>query len=222
MPFDRRYRFRFMLRLVADADGFTLLELLVAISLLGIVLAMAAGGLRFGLTAWEKGDNIQQRSSELRSSQHLLRRLIEQLYPALNRTNSGYNAVLFVGEPSEIIFVGPPPAQLSPPGTYRIRVAIKQQADSRTLTLSWHRMEPDRSDFTASEPEETVALINHIADASFSYYGIIAQDTVATWHDHWIDQRSAPLLIEVKVQYQNGDKRLWPILIVAPRVPSIR
>ena len=48
-------------------SGFTLLELVVAITLMGLVLVMLYSGLRLGLTSW---DNGEQRAETQRSLNH--------------------------------------------------------------------------------------------------------------------------------------------------------
>ena len=53
--------------------GFTLLELLVAIAIMGLLGAAMAGGVRFGLTAWQTGGEQTEALMDGRSLHGLLR-----------------------------------------------------------------------------------------------------------------------------------------------------
>ena len=59
-------------------QGFTLLELVVAITLMGLVLVVLYSGLRLGLNGWDSGERRAEASNRLRSVQEFLRRQLAQ------------------------------------------------------------------------------------------------------------------------------------------------
>ena len=61
--------------------GFTLLELLVALVVLGLVMVGLTGGARFGLRAWGAQSRLIDARAELDAVDRLLRRLIEGMDP---------------------------------------------------------------------------------------------------------------------------------------------
>ncbi|MEL6209656.1 MAG: prepilin-type N-terminal cleavage/methylation domain-containing protein, partial [Pseudomonadota bacterium] len=61
--------------------GFTLLELLIAMTLFGLVGIMAAGGVRFGLAAWERGSEHAGAAIETRQALKAVRRLLNAARP---------------------------------------------------------------------------------------------------------------------------------------------
>ena len=61
--------------------GFTLLELLVAITLLGLLMAALLGGLRLGARVWETGEARLDASARVQIVQDFLRQRITEALP---------------------------------------------------------------------------------------------------------------------------------------------
>ncbi|MDH3594369.1 MAG: prepilin-type N-terminal cleavage/methylation domain-containing protein, partial [Rhodospirillales bacterium] len=60
------------------SGGFTLVELLVALTLLGLIFVALFGGLRFGTRTWETGNQRSEAFAEVEVMQSLLRRQLAQ------------------------------------------------------------------------------------------------------------------------------------------------
>lgn len=84
-------------------NGFTLLELLVAMAILGLLAAALSGGIGFGLRAWEAGQRGADRLETPAAVQALLRRQIEQAYPMLAHTDEP--TILFEGARHRLRFL---------------------------------------------------------------------------------------------------------------------
>lgn len=61
--------------------GFTLLELLIAITILGLLATILFGGLRFGTRVWNTGDQALERFSEVQSAYEVMRRTLTRAVP---------------------------------------------------------------------------------------------------------------------------------------------
>ena len=61
--------------------GFTLLEMLIALSIVAALLAILLGGLRVGLAAWRQGDERAEAHQHLRSVAELLTRSVAGIFP---------------------------------------------------------------------------------------------------------------------------------------------
>ena len=55
---------------------------------------------------------------------------------------------------------------------------------------------------------------------SFSYFGKRRVDKAPAWHDAWAAEPALPLLVSLKVRFRSGDTRLWPDLVIAPRITA--
>jgi general secretion pathway protein J len=199
--------------------GFTLLELLVAITLLGLLFVMLAGGLRLGVAAWEKGGDAAARTSALQTAQRFLRSEIEQMRP-LARPILGRDRLLTVsGTPSELAFVGPPPSMAVAPGLYLFRVALEGRAGDRSLVATWQMLQPDMSDYDAPKgAPQRIVLAAGLDDGAISYFGWPARDADPVWQDRWIDRTDLPMLVRIELRHHRDDPRKWPALVVAPQI----
>lgn len=223
-------------RRAAGDAGFSLLELLVAMTLLALVFGLIAGGIGFGAAVWEKGGASTKRATELQTAHRVLRARIEAMSPYRQprERRQALQPLAVEGAPNALVFVGPPPAELAPPGIYRYRVAIEGGGHDRTLTLAWRRLQPDLRDFDVGVSDGTVSgnyeqdtsgsvtLMAGFESARIQYFGVIKPDAPAEWHDRWEDARQLPKLVRLTMAFPDGDPREWPPLIVAPMVEGLR
>ena len=90
----------------AGAAGFTLLELLVAITLLGLLMAALFGGLRLGARAWDIGAERIAAATRLQTAQQFIRTRLSEALPAFVVLPDGEEIVAFQGTSEEMSFVG--------------------------------------------------------------------------------------------------------------------
>ncbi len=64
------------------SDGFTLLEILVALAVFGFLLAGLSQTVRFGLTAWRQHARLSDGKADLDALDRTLRSVVENLAPA--------------------------------------------------------------------------------------------------------------------------------------------
>ena len=218
--------------------GFTLLELLVAMTLLAMVFGLIAGGIGFGAAVWEKGGASAKRAGDLQTAHRVLRARIEAMRP-LRRLREKRQALLpfaVDGGREALVFVAPPPAELAPPGLYRYRIAIERSGRDRALTLAWRRLQPDLRDFDADADtggggdadgrdagtSGSVVLMDGIAGGRIDYFGAIRTQDPEEWRDRWEDAPRLPALVRLTIEFEDADPREWPPLIVAPMVEGLR
>jgi prepilin-type N-terminal cleavage/methylation domain-containing protein len=100
-----------------DGRGFTLVEVILAVSILAVVVLLATAALRVGLRAWEAG----QRRADLQQETRALVELVSEALAGASEYHGrlGQNPeriVLFQGEPEEVRFVtSAPPLTLDNP-----------------------------------------------------------------------------------------------------------
>ena len=198
--------------------GFTLLELLVAATLLALLMAILFGGLRTGSRVWEAGEQRGAAIARLQAAQGFLRRQISELYPLRLTAEAGDPAaVAFVGEEATLAFSGLLPAHFDIGGFQTIRVGTVEDDAGRHLGVEWFPYDPDGEMQTDLPDEQRVHLIENIDSVRFSYFGTDDPQDAPTWADEWTDRESSPLLVRLEVAFEDGDRRYWPELVV--RVP---
>ncbi len=217
-----------MSRSRSNAAGFTLLELLVAMTVLGVLTGLLATGLSFGTRVWEREQKQLEQWAELQTVQDVIRRTLGQAWPLTVATASGTPDAGFVGDSTSIGFFGPPPAQSLAGGVYRYGLLRRPGPEGVSLVLTWRLHSPDgaqrkgkrgkaafmRRDDSADDKE--VVLADRLVNAAFSYFGTDEEGGRPGWRDRWQNPAKLPLLVRMHVEFPTGDRRSWPDLVVAP------
>lgn len=196
--------------------GFTLVELLVALALLSFVSLALFGSLRFGILAWGRGAAQTERVEHIAFAQNLLRRLVADAYPLFVSDGPTRRYVAFDGSTKSLAFLSSAPVVLGSGRSWFTFVLDRR--GTRTDLVMTSRMElADRED--ASTLIRKV-LLPDVDRVEFSYFGRSRSDRVAQWRDHWTGEMTLPELVRVRIDFPEGKGRLWPELLIAPRIAA--
>jgi general secretion pathway protein J len=194
---------------VRDERGFTLVELLVTLTLLALLMVLLFGGLRFGVRAWDGAQAHGNGADEMRVVQNLLRREIEQAYPSYDRTDPLNPVVNFAGDADSMTFLAPTPYATGSVGRAWITLAAARDRNDRQLEIrAVPELAASRNDGWSS------AILRHVSAVRFSYFAN------GRWNASWHGARTMPSLVRVHVEFAAGDRRAWPDLIAAPRIET--
>jgi general secretion pathway protein J len=200
--------------------GFTLVELLIAITLLGLLMAALFSGLQLGARAWERSEERLDRSARLQVVQDFLRDRLVQAYPLEADDAARRARLVFEGNVDSLRFVTLMPEHLGT-GFAEFVLAVDDQSDTRRLVVRWRPFEPARPvpGATEAEPQFKV-LLDEIEGLEISYYGAPSRDLPVAWYEQWLEARAMPELVRIHVSFPPGDQRYWPDLIVHPMTES--
>lgn len=174
------------------SSGFTLLELIIVIALLGLILAALANGVRFAGRAWQVQERQSSRQGDLDAVRNLVRNLIA-------------SGTEFEGDSTSLRFVSELPAALARGGLYEVNL----HAAGDRLVLSWI---PHFRGSSIGIPDTETELAKGIAGFELTYY--IPSDG---WR-HVLNAMKRPALVSVNVQLEG---RAWPPLVVAPMIDDL-
>ena len=192
--------------------GFTLIEVLVGLTLLGALVAVLTGALRLGLQGRETVDGRAEWLDEVRVSQTFVRQYIEAARP-FSWVRDRRTEVAFEGLRESVSFVAAMPGWQNPGGLYLVRIA--REGDRLMMTRRITSGETDGFDF-AQDAERTI-LATGIARLDFSYFGGAKPfDETPRWHDQWQGQAATPRLVRLDLTYRHGNR--WPVLVAAPMI----
>jgi general secretion pathway protein J len=195
-------------------SGFTLLELLIAITLLGFILILLFGGLRLGSRSWDAGDTRAGKTTHLTLLHEFLRRELSQVTPYFWKKVANAD-IAFIGERDSLMMVAPIAVHLGPGGLYLQGLSL----DDGKLVMRQAPTDSDSTDFSALDDSEKIALADHVEELEFAYYGQENKDAEPQWTDHWQSQdtpQRLPFLIRIRIRFDDG--QVWPDLVVAPVV----
>jgi general secretion pathway protein J len=194
--------------------GFTLLEMLVALTVLGFLMVGLNEGVRTGLGMWSREARQIGSIAELDSTARILRSLLGgiPLAPAVPADPTGSSHVIaFSGTADRLVFVGDMPTGV---GTTRLAdITLALRGEQLVLLWNPHRREQSA---TPAPPNET-ELLRGVARIEFAYWGTPDRDSPATWVTQW-NGSAMPQLIRIRVSFPEGDRRHWPDMTVAPPV----
>ena len=129
--------------------GFTLVELIIALAIVGALLVVAFGGLRVAVGAWQRGDARVESQQHIRSLTLTLARAVSASSPYMAARQEGETpAILFKGEGHRLEFV----TQASPfpgaiPVAFTAVVIELTSTDDRPKLVIRQRVLPNRDPF---------------------------------------------------------------------------
>lgn len=194
-------------------SGFSLLEVMLAILLLGLLLAGAYSGITSARRSMRSGEAIIERLDKVRTVQEFLRRQISRILP-FPFAQEGVKADVFEGDATSMRFVAPMPGYLSHGGAYVQTLALTQGDDGMRLVFTSTLLNGFGQDKGKPDDASTVVLLDHIEDGTFRYRGLDEQGKLTNWSGNWRDSATTPLLISVDLHLAKGAQVSWPAMTI--------
>ena len=203
-----------------NARGFTLVELLLALTLMGMLLALAYGGLRAATRATDRGQTILEDSSRIRMAHQFVHRQLNQVLPlAFEQSEDGDERRVFMGTPDRIRFVAPMPGYLGFGGPQVQELAIVRGEDHLELVLS-HALLQGFEEALLHE-RLPILLLEDIESASFSFLGLDEEGELAGWTSTWDMPEVLPESIALDIAFIDDVYIQWPLLTASVRIDPV-
>ena len=189
----------------ARQSGFTLIELVVAMVLLGIMMTLLYSGLTFALRSWDAGDANGERVADRRIGENFLRREVAEMFP-MRWKDPTQLRYAFEGAHDALRFVSSRPAGASLGGLALVGIAVEVDAATGTRALVMRRasVDPDTADFAALATAEATVLLPDVDSVTFSYFGSENDFADPKWSDDWAMPARLPVAIRVSARGANG------------------
>ena len=185
--------------------GFTLIEIVIAMVLLGAMMVLLYGGLTFALRSWDAADANGRRVSDRRLAENFLRREVAEIFP-LRWKDPMRLRFAFEGQSDTVRFVSTRAAGITMGGLSLVGLRVEAGADNRTRNLMMRRAmaDADVEDFAPLERAEASLLYAGIDGVAFSYFGAGNDFTEPTWTDTWQFPTRMPQLVRMRVRDADG------------------
>ncbi len=192
--------------------GFTLLELLIAMSLMAVLMVVLYGGLNTGMRSWQAGLDQTERVNEMRLVAGFLRTQLRQSLTVYRNDPDQGRVVFFEGDDTGLGWVSPMLSWLGLGGLYFVQVDWLD-SDEGVLRLRWQPYRPGDA-VTESLDEEAVeetVLLAGVSDFAVEYFGSPEPGADPEWRNLWENPAERPLLIRLSIAKA---ERPWPTLTV--------
>jgi general secretion pathway protein J len=193
--------------------GFTLVEILLALSIGAALLVILFGGVRAGLAAWGRGEARAMALEHSRSLAQVLGRAVAGTYPYRGTLTEGIpEGVIFDGRPDRLTFVTVSPS-IAPPILIAFTAVMLSRDDQglavRQLVL------PNRERLERLAP---VLVDSTVTEVRFRYLGRGDE----AWKDQWdmSKEDDLPRAVEIQLSTAVGSRGVerQPALVVPVRV----
>lgn len=196
--------------------GFTLIEVLLALAIVGALLVIAFAGLRVAVTAWQRGEDRAEAHQHLRSVALSLARAVSTTYPyRASRSLAPEPVLLFAGSDTRIEFVSQAaPFPFAIPIAFTAVVLAFDESGERGLVVR-QRALPNEDPF---DKAEVVYRDQTVTALKFAYL-----DEAGGWQDSWngAETKTTPKAVKITVATNlNGRAEELPPITVSLRVAA--
>jgi general secretion pathway protein J len=195
---------------VKRSSGFTLIELIIGMTLLGFILALLFGGFRLASNSWNAVEDRAERSADEQAGRALVRQLITYAQP-LHSKQLTDKRLSFAGESGVLRMT----TALGQIGLRVVELAVERDdaaVESPTrragvrLVLRHGPLAYDNKSLIEAELSEPGHhLLTGLEAITFSYFGIEKPDAPPRWHEKWLDSEKFPRLVRVHLVPRNSN-----------------
>ena len=197
--------------------GFTLLEALVAMILLGLMMAVMTGSIRFAGQSRDAATTRIDGLDNMRIAQDFMRQTLTQAHPK-RWTKVVGRPFLFRGERDELFMAAPLTARVGVGGLFLLKFSLVEEGRDKGKKLVMARMfpTPDMQEMPDFSTADTTVLAEDLSDVEFGYLGREDDNTDPTWVEDWHEPARMPEAVRVRIKPRVGNA--WPELVVPLRV----
>lgn len=193
--------------------GFTLIEVLIAITLMGLIMVLLFGSLRIAGRSWGSGEDKIAAANQKAVVYQFFKRHLSTIrpLPMPNRDDPmGVETTeqAFKGTPQRLQFVAALPAASTRKGLQFFVIQIDPR-NASTIQVALRPYRETGDDLGYAEPP--VVLLENVAEFTFAYFGKTEEGAEMVWHSEWVEADRPPALIKVRILLK--DRSYWPDMI---------
>ena len=188
-------------------QGFTLVEMLVSLALLGLLTVLAYGAVRLGGFSWHHMAQRRDLDAERDAIIRVLSQAIKNAYPAYAAEDYADRRIAFEGAEDRIQLIAPLPEAIQAGLMARERFYVASGASDHGLIMAWALDLP--ASHGGALPMRTVQLGADIASMRLNYFGVIEPGTEPVWSSRWTGRTSLPELVRAQLWRVGSTTKPW-------------
>jgi general secretion pathway protein J len=195
----------------SDSRGFTLLEVMVTMTIFAVMLLIISGAFRMGLTAWDRGEQTREEYQRQRTATQLITRQVKSMVPYKIKTQKAEGDYLaFEGKTNSLKFVSTLSLRALRPNGFVFAIYEYKEGGAEGGRFVAYEKRVVNKDFFEEGPkeEEGVTVLEGLSDVQFEYFR--EEDTEKTRTEAWLadwnakEEKSLPTALRMKITFKNG------------------
>jgi len=218
-------------RKLSISPGFTLLELLISLTIMGLIVVVVFGAFRVGVRAWEKGE----KDVEIHQRQRIVLNLVKSQLTSIfvHKVGSGSRKPFFLkGDKKSIEFLSY--VSIAPgnrPGLVYVKYVVKPENEDEKERLVFYEKnfvpqdKEKREDLGELDEGDFLTLISDVHSIGFEYLKGQGGEEILEWEETWdpdkdkgfpravmvtlmVDADTAPIKMIIRIESESGDNIL--------------
>lgn len=195
-------------------NGFTLLELLISLTIIAVIVVITSGAFRIGIRAWEKGERHIEANQRTRIVLSLINRQTASICPITVKDENG-NDRFFNAENKSLSFLSYMP--LVPGNTFStvyVKYVAEPGADGDGEHLLFYEKNVALSDTEILEPvaDDFHELIPEAQSIEFDY--LKKEDNEVKWQPSWDPENDKGFPLAIRISLKR-DRQSDPIRVIS-------
>lgn len=199
-------------------DGFTLLEMLLAISLLALITSSIMGGLHLGRRSWETArasDALDEVENAMRATSALVGKSFT-FTPDQPQSLGAEPQPIFLGSPQGCRFVALSEGGAQWGGLILTEIGLDKGPGGAELAV-WTKVYRPQEGFTpARAAMKKTVVISGVTGLELSYFGSQRERAPPVWSNAW-SANQLPALVSIRVGVGRLGRSVEVATMVAPR-----
>ncbi len=213
-----------MKRRKAKREGFTFVEVMITLTILGFILVMISGTLRLGISSWERGESTRDEYQEVRIISQLISQQIKSAVPYKIKTEQAEgNYLAFEGKAQRMKFVSTLPIKGRHSGGWVYSIYEFKEGGREGGQLVLYEQRVLNKNFFEEDPQEesAVSLLKRVSSVRFEYYREENSEKNQTggWVEEWNakEEKELPRMVRMTILQKKGEKgeKELPITVAA-------
>jgi len=186
---------------VGREKGFTLLELLISMTLFLLVIVILGGALRLGFRSIGASEKRIDTLERFRSSYGIVMTQLQSSAPLTYDDEDGAKKFYLKGDATHLQFASNQSIWGGEAGCVIVSYRLEPGNENRLILYASERS-VDR------EEVQEIKLFDDLKTLSFSYFGREATEEDGKWTDEWADNTKYPEQIKVTLSRDSGEGKL--------------
>ena len=190
--------------------GFTLIEVLIAMTLLGVMVVLLFSSMKICADSWQKGEDKITQVNDTAVVYQFFQHHVGTAKPVWNDFSEDNQDFAFQGKSQELQFVSAFPASAQKSGLQLFSLNLVKEGDDQRLQVSIIPFYPPAKG--EEWHKEDVTLLENVRNFSLTYFSLDETQTEGSWQEDWQEQETLPRLVKIKIETEDGN--YWPEMII--------